>query len=459
MPPKESGPMGSGTAGPGTAGPGTVGIEAVGSYLPGYRLAETLAGELGADTGRSLCAPDEDALTLAWEALSALPGGGARGRVASRVAAGLEPRAVAAHLAATGRLDDCRGLVPLAAETGGAAALVTAASLRADVLVVADHGRPVDPAATPSAEEAVAVRFGAPDAAAVLHTESLHTLSYDRSPGMSEVDGSDDPRFVEETLVAKDGTELLGRLCKGAGVTTGELAGVVLNCAVPIRPARWAKQWQVDAVWTPGAAEPRAGRLAAGTLRTAFDRLAEAGPGALVAVLDLGWGGDAVLLRAGEHVSAAVRAIRRPAVAEYGYRSWLRTSSPEGEAIWTSPAKMRREAPSLLRLDGSRCTDCATVAFPAGWQCESCGSAGLTAVRLAREGTVLSHNRDRLFAAPDRDIQMIVLELDGGGRLFGQSVAAPRRWAEVGDRARLVLRRLHSGGSLPHYFWKVDLDG
>ncbi|OZM72088.1 hypothetical protein CFN78_16210 [Amycolatopsis antarctica] len=435
----------------------TVGIESVGSYVPGYRLAGSLAAELGGAADLPLCAPDEDALTLSAEALRTLPGSAPRDRVALRTTSGAEPRAALAHLAATGGVDDPCVVLPLAAESGAPALLAMAAGLRAQIAVVADHGRPADPAASPAPDGAVALRFGSPDAAAILHSESLHTLAFDRWTDGSTED-PEDPRFIEETLLASDGTELLDCLCAGAGVTPGDLAGVVLNCVVPVRADRWAERWKVSRVWTPGPPERQAGRLAAATLRTTFERLADAGPGALVAVLDLAWGGDAVLLRAGDRVADTVHVTRRPATAEYGYRDWLRSATPSGQGIWTSPAKLRREVPGLLRLTGSRCTACECVTFPGAATCEMCGAAEVAAHPLARHGTVLSHNVDRLFAAPEREVQMIVVELDGGGRFFGQSVAAPRRWASVGDTVRLSLRRLHSGGGRPHYFWKVDLD-
>lgn len=433
------------------------GIEAVSSYTPGYRLAPELAAGLRASPDVPLAAPDEDVLTLTWEALRALPDDRPRERVALPAGGAVEQRALAAHLEAAGGIEESSLLLPLAAGTGSVAAVATAARAHADVAVLVDHGRPGEHTAPPSREGSLAVRFGAPRVARILGTASHRALSYDRFPATSETDGNEDPRFVEETLVAKDGTHLLERLCADAGLMPRDLAGVVVNCGVPLRAARWARQWEVKNVWTPGAPELRAGRLAASTLDTALRRLAEAGPGALVAVLDLGWGGDAMLLRAGEEVGSARHEVARPAAIPDIRNFRSRAETPEGTGIWTSPAKLRREAPELLRLTGHRDAGTGAVAFPYSWSHDGLGSGTTEPVPLARTGSVLSHNLDRLFA-PGRDVQMIVVELDGGGRFFGQSVAAPRRWAEVGDRVRLLLRRLHSGNGLPHYFWKVDLD-
>ncbi|GAB3431210.1 Zn-ribbon domain-containing OB-fold protein [Actinophytocola sediminis] len=444
----------------------TIGIDSVSAYTPGYRLNQGLAAELAVPPDRPLAAPDEDGLTLAWEALRHLtPTESADGStdestvdspLVLRVPAGdLEPRALAAHLATAGPFRTPRTVLPLSRRTGATSTVVAAAGLGAGaVAVLADHGRPAGPVAPPSQDGAVALRLGEPRAAEVLAAETLPVLAYDRWRDTEET-GPPDPRFVEETLLAIDGGELLDRLVKRAGITRGDLAGVVLSACVPVRAARWATRWQVPAVWTAGP-EYAAGRLAAATLRTAFEHLADAGQGALVAVLELGWGGDGLLLRAGEDI-AAVSLGATAANDEYGYRLWSSTLSTSDSAMWTSAAKLRREAPALVGLGGTRCESCADVAFPPRFVCDQCGGADLRPVPLARTGTVLSHNLDRLFAAPDRDVQMVVVDLDGGGRFFGQLAAGAPHWAAVDDRVHLVLRRLHDGGDLPHYFWKAEL--
>ena len=49
---------------------------------------------------------------------------------------------------------------------------------------------------------------------------------------------------------------------------------------------------------------------------------------------------------------------------------------------------------------------------------------------------------------------MAVVSLDGGGRFYGQVAGGGS--VEIDERVQLVLRRIHSGGGLPHYFWKVS---
>jgi uncharacterized OB-fold protein len=78
-------------------------------------------------------------------------------------------------------------------------------------------------------------------------------------------------------------------------------------------------------------------------------------------------------------------------------------------------------------------------------------------VRLARSGTVLTQTRDHVYTGAELT-QMVVLDLDDGARFYCQ-VAAGEDLA-IGDRARLVPRRLHDGGNesgtgFIQYFWKA----
>jgi hypothetical protein len=72
---------------------------------------------------------------------------------------------------------------------------------------------------------------------------------------------------------------------------------------------------------------------------------------------------------------------------------------------------------------------------------------------LARRGTVLTCTRDHVYPGADT-LQMAVVALDDGARFYGQVAAG--EVVEIGDQVRLVPRRLHAGGGLVQYFWKVS---
>ena len=72
---------------------------------------------------------------------------------------------------------------------------------------------------------------------------------------------------------------------------------------------------------------------------------------------------------------------------------------------------------------------------------------------LARTGTVLTCTRDHVYPGADT-LQMAVVALDDGARFYGQVAAGEE--VEIGQPVGLVPRRLHAGGGLVQYFWKVS---
>jgi hypothetical protein len=71
---------------------------------------------------------------------------------------------------------------------------------------------------------------------------------------------------------------------------------------------------------------------------------------------------------------------------------------------------------------------------------------------LARSGRVLTCTRDHVYPGADT-LQMAVVTLEDGARFYGQVAAGDE--VEIGQEIRLVPRRLHAGGGLVQYFWKV----
>ena len=53
------------------------------------------------------------------------------------------------------------------------------------------------------------------------------------------------------------------------------------------------------------------------------------------------------------------------------------------------------ENQSVPSLRGSRCTNCANVAFPAAVGCQRCGGTEMTSLELARDGVVWAHTVQR----------------------------------------------------------------
>jgi len=67
-------------------------------------------------------------------------------------------------------------------------------------------------------------------------------------------------------------------------------------------------------------------------------------------------------------------------------------------------------------------------------------------------GEVLTFTRDYVYPGTE-PVSMAAVDIEGGGRFFGQVTAGDR--VGIGDRVRLVPRRLHAGGGMVQWFWKV----
>jgi hypothetical protein len=71
---------------------------------------------------------------------------------------------------------------------------------------------------------------------------------------------------------------------------------------------------------------------------------------------------------------------------------------------------------------------------------------------LARRGRVLTLTRDHVYPGADT-VQMAVVDLDDGSRFYAQVAAGEQ--VEIGQEVRLVPRRLHAGGGIVQYYWKL----
>lgn len=154
-------------------------------------------------------------------------------------------------------------------------------------------------------------------------------------------------------------------------------------------------------------------------------------------------------VRAGP-AAAAVAATARRVLAGGVDRPVPPPPDRTGFDPYASPARAWRERAQDLRLLGQRDPTSGEVLYP---PVPAATADGLEPVRLARHGQVLTTTRDHIVPL-DPPMSMAVVALDGGGRFYGP--VADGRDVAVGDRVSLVLRRLHDGGGLPQWFWKVS---
>ena len=307
----------------------------------------------------------------------------------------------------------------------GLAALRLASALTSagtgPVLVCAAHAP--DPGEPRAGAGAVALLIGDGDGPA-LAAITPAGASTEELRDSWQLASADSPRTADRSFVAQIGTERLARLALDAA---GGQPGRAIIHGPDARAAGAVEEGlgdeAVGVVGSLGAAHPLL-RILLGLDEDLFAVAIADGLAESIAVSP----GPA----AGEGIALARKAV------ESGVEGPLpsRRNPPEDFAPFNSPPRAWRERDVDLRLAGIA----------------NRGDGEPVPGRRAPTGTVITWVRDHVYpAAPVTD--MAVVQLDDGGRHFGQVAAGEE--VGIGDRVQLVPRRLHEGGDVVQYFWKV----
>lgn len=166
------------------------------------------------------------------------------------------------------------------------------------------------------------------------------------------------------------------------------------------------------------------------------------GPAMLVAAS--GGVGDACFVEPSDEAAELPAAVEEQIA---GGREVPSIPPPPGQAgfdPYVSGPRAWRERGQDLRLEGVVRDGKVLYPPPAGIEGERRA--------LARRGHVLTCTRDHVYPGADT-LQMAVVALDDDARFYGQVAAGEE--VEIGQQVRLVPRRLHAGGGIVQYFWKV----
>jgi hydroxymethylglutaryl-CoA synthase len=453
-------------------------VSGVGAAAPSLRLS---ADDVAAAWGRrargvtAVCAPDEDTLTLAWEAATralAAAGVDADGVDALYWGTSRPPFAEGPSFAflasALGCAPEVGGVLCAGSAHAGMEALlagadaVAAGSARVVLVVASDAVRPGPGTSfeTRCGAGAAAFVLRADDGPAHLGARVMRTRPLlDRFRGDGELDNRDlyDARLFREEIflpvVSAVATELAafeptawslpdpdGRL----GATIAKIVGA----------ASPASANAYSAVGDTGAAAPLLGAA-----------LALDAEGTIAMVGTSGGRTTGVLVLAdravpGANLVADAFEGGRPA----SYAEALRARGqlePTGETIPMGvppeSAMFTRGADEMLGLLGGRCVDCGTISTPPSIHphCINCGGAKMEPVALARGGQVhtfvVNHTMPAPFVAP---LPIAVLDMDDGARLMLQAIGDGSD-IEIGRRVELVLRKYAHERGTPVYGFKA----
>ncbi|MDQ1481781.1 MAG: hypothetical protein QOI44_2642 [Actinomycetota bacterium] len=450
----------------------------VGAGAPSLRLA---ASDIGAAWGRggkgriAACAPDEDTLTLAWDAASA-----------ALAAAGVESDSVDAIYWGTSRPPFAEGpslpfltaALGLSAAVGGAllagsphagmdalaagSDAVAAGSARIALVVVSDAIRPGLGTGFEArcGAGAAAVVLGASGGSASLGRRVTHSRPLvDRYRGDGETDNRDlyDARLFREEI-----------FLPSIEAVTHEMASTKVSAwSLPDPDGRLgaviAKRVGADTAASAAVYASVGDTGAAAALLGAIGAMDAPGTVALV-----GYGGGRtsgvfVNVEAPVPGAASVGALLDRGHSA-SYTEVLRARGqlvPGGETIPMGvppeSALFVRGADEMLGLLAGRCVDCGTISTPPSIHptCTNCGGPKLEPVAVARGGSihtyVVNHTMPAPFVAP---LPIAVLDMDDGARLMLQ-VIGDGADVEIGRRVELVLRKYAHERGVPVYGFKA----
>ncbi len=460
------------------------GIVSVGAYIPPYRLGGDLVravwGAGNAKAARPIANHDEDAITLAVEALLSAGEWGKSGVDALYFASTSAPYAEKSNAAVAAAAADLPETL-FTADLGGSLRAGTSA-LRAALDAV--EGGSARRAAVVAAEVRPA-RAGEPDelafcdgAAALFigkgedvaaEVEAVYSWTEDfidrwRLPGQTAVSAGD-AKFIQDYGYVRQTAATVEGILDKAGATREDIGKVLLyapdartHAAIARRigfpPEALPGQPLVTRVGDAGAAAPLIGLV---------DALQDAEPGEHILVTGHGSGGDALLLRATEKVKnlrerralAWSQARARP-LSNYGkLLHFRRQVETETFKPFSSPSILWKESRASMRLRTGRCRACGAVQFPRQRMCNGCGTVDdWEEHKLSRRGTVYTFVHDHLVPSPEGYVTMATADIEGGGRIYAQMTDCGREEVKVGMEVELTFRLLHQGEGYYNYFWK-----
>jgi 3-hydroxy-3-methylglutaryl CoA synthase/uncharacterized OB-fold protein len=461
-----------------------VGITHIGPYFPRRRLDRTLmatAWGTRASGTRTVAAIDEDPLTMAVDAVHACLGAAAPAGVdglyfASASAPYLEKQvasmvATACDLPRTVTVADFGGSVRAGlAALRAAADAVLAGTLAAPVVVAADArlAEPESELEPLLGDGACALVLGRGDgvvaelvSAASVAEEFTYLWRTDAQRYLQVAD----MRFGDTYGYVRDVTDAVAAALRKAELPPQAVSRLALAAPDGRVAAEAAKRLGCDpARQLVPVLLGEAGIVGTPDPLLLLSRALEtAAPGDVVVAAAYGEGADAFVFRATEALPAArprplaerlARGIPVPSYTRYLRARGILAGDPPGETV--PPYVEWKELKQDVRLYGSRCEACGLVQYPQARVCIGChAQERLVEHKLARRGSVFTFTIDNLAPVAEHPMPMLVIDLEGGGRVYLQGTDAAEGEIAVGTPVELTYRRLHEAGGNRNYFWKA----
>ncbi|UCD81953.1 MAG: OB-fold domain-containing protein, partial [Desulfobacterales bacterium] len=277
---------------------------------------------------------------------------------------------------------------------------------------------------------------------------------------------SGDQRFVNNLGYTPLMSQAIGDLLKKANLSSKDIFKLVAYAPNPRLLNGLARKLGFNA--DTQIADTLSGSIGdTGTAQVLFslvNTFSMANPGDRIIVAGYGDGAEAILLEVTDQIDRAktfrpVKAQLERKRALNSYAKYLNFRDITGESsydAYSSLPLLWRERAQNMRLYAVKCLDCRAIHFPQRRVCHSCGKNDrMEPVKLKRRGKVYTYTNDYLYLNPDPPGSLVTIDLDGGGRFFGQITDTDPQDIKIGMDVELNFRKLHDGQSFPNYFWKA----
>jgi hydroxymethylglutaryl-CoA synthase len=465
------------------------GIVAYGAYVPIYRLnrAEIVKvwGSGLAKGEKAVANCDEDSLTMGVEAgIDCLKGVDPKtvdGLYFASTTSPYREKRSASIIAAA--LDLRKDIVTadfgnsLGAGSGAMKAAfdaVNAGSARKVLVVAADSRIPPPNSAFESmlGDGAAAFLVGTEDIVATL--EGRYILSSDFMDIWRKERGDTYIRAWEDRFIVEKGytahlQEAVTSLLKNLGMKPDDITKAAFYAPEPRSHANMARVLGLDKAQVQ---EPMFDIL--GNTGTPFfmmilvAALEKAKAGDRLLAASYGDGADAWLFKVNDRIETVKgrRGVERhlaskmmlPSYGTYlkfrGLMEWESTPLPPPES---SANVFYREEGAIIRGYGHKCKLCGHVQFPPQRVCMWCQSKDqFEEVRIVdKRGKLFTFSLDeRAVFALDLPNVLVIVDLEGGGRLYGQATDRDPKSLKVGMDIELTFRKFHEGSGFHNYSWK-----
>ena len=476
--------------------PSGIGIKSFGAYVPPRRFSRKLIAEANrwafpspksSPKGeRSVCAWDEDVITMAVEAgrdcLRDADRDAVRGLTVASTSAPYADLSGAAIVAAALRLPRAARSREMSGSTrAGLSALIDSCAMAGagDQLIVASEQRIAKPGSAQElqyggAAAALLIGQGEDLVARFLGSETVSQPFFDhfRQSG-SDFDYQWEDRWIRDEGVLKFVPETLAILSKRLGFEASEIAyfghcggsrgaDALVARRLGIEPERVLPNLQ-DRVGDTGAAHPLL------MLASALER---AKPGDKIVIVSFAHGCEIVVFEKGDISGSGTRRGVEQSIAnrieETAYLKLL-SFDRQVDLDWgmraevdnkTALTQLYRTADQSLGFVGGRCSACEAVQFPSLPTCVNCGAADTQRpYPLADEpAQIATFTADWLQYSPAPPLYMGLIQFDCGARILMEIVDVGPTGIDVGTplKASFRIKERDRLRGFARYFWKAS---